>query len=368
MAESNRRQSTGTDGKYETVGGRQRSKWNNYSSVRISTNPIYNMFDIICHYPVPPYAPNVPVMVQDGCAWDPSKLLGSNPQQSVTDNQKNKAFSQLLEKIKGSDFNLGVELGQLNQTVGLLAGNLGKLGRAALALRRGDFSTAARQLGTSARKNTSLKAKDISGRWLELQYGWLPLLSSSFDAMQAFKALSDGPRTKMFLARNVELRELEISSSANYTGKAKYKVGRRLQYEMYEELSAARQLGLVDPLSIAWELTPWSFVIDWFFPFGNYLSNLNQIPKLKGRWLVTDFIKIDWTEVQFKYNLTKYAGVRVIDGIPRSPRARIRSNHMIRTYSSTPPAVPLPDFNFGGVNSTRRFYNALALAHGRFLK
>jgi hypothetical protein len=30
--------------------------------------------------------------------------------------------------------------------------------------------------------------------------------------------------------------------------------------------------GLVNPLSIAWELLPWSFVVDWFIPVGNTLE------------------------------------------------------------------------------------------------
>lgn len=32
---------------------------------------------------------------------------------------------------------------------------------------------------------------------------------------------------------------------------------------------------MLNPQSIAWELTPWSFVIDWFIPIGNYLNNLD---------------------------------------------------------------------------------------------
>jgi hypothetical protein len=34
--------------------------------------------------------------------------------------------------------------------------------------------------------------------------------------------------------------------------------------------------GVINPLSIAWELSPYSFVVDWFIPVGNVLSALSD--------------------------------------------------------------------------------------------
>jgi hypothetical protein len=356
---------TGPNGKYETVGGRLREKWNNYTAFGVTTSVVRNNFELIVHYPEPPYGPNPPLTVNETVQWNPMPSLSEAGGFSA--NQELRAFSKLLTKIKGHEFNLGVETGQLRQTTGLLTSNLGKLGRAALALRRGDFSTAARQLGSSPR-STRLKSRDVSGRWLELQYGWLPLLSSSYEAMKAYEAITSGPRTHVYRTSAVEERLYNLSTSANYSARTKVKVGRKLQYEMYEELTVSRQLGLEDPLSIVWELTPWSFVIDWFLPFGSYLSNLNQIPKLKGRWLTTDFIKASNTKFSFKWELEKYQGVREIIKIPYVPNGTWNYTNMKRTYSNTPPSVPFPKFNLGGINSLKRLGNAIALAHSRFLR
>jgi hypothetical protein len=356
----------GTNGKIELFGGFPRIKWNSFTAFVVSSKTGYNKFDIWSIYPTPPYGPNAPVMEQDVFSWNPYPSLSEMG--GVTSNQQNKAFQKLLTKIKGHEFNLGVEAGQMNQTVRLLSENLVKLGRSALALRRGDFSTAARQLGARPR-STNLKGKDISGRWLELQYGWLPLLSSSYESMLAFKAISDGPRTKLFRASSVETRDYELSQSPTLTtAQVKVKVGRRLQYEMYEELSVPRQLGLFDPLSVAWELTPWSFVIDWFFPFGNYLSNLNQIPRLQGRWLVTDFGKCEPSKFTARYIPKVWQGFRPIVAVTQSPSGEVRFTSMTRTFSASPPPVPLPKFSIYGISSTRRFWNAVSLAHQRFLK
>jgi hypothetical protein len=48
---------------------------------------------------------------------------------------------------------------------------------------------------------------------------------------------------------------------------------------MYYALSDATlaefsSLGLINPLEIVWELLPYSFVVDWFLPIGNWLSSM----------------------------------------------------------------------------------------------
>jgi hypothetical protein len=247
-----------------------------------------------------------------------------------------------------------------------LVGNLSKLGRAALALRRGDFSNAARQLGTRPR-GTRLKAKDVSGRWLELQYGWIPLLTSSFEAAKAFEEVSNGPRKSVFTASGTRSVSYEASQGPlTFTIPLKGRAGRRLQYEMSEEMSVQRQMGLLDPLSIAWELTPWSFVIDWFLPIGIYLSNLNQIPTLKGRFLVTDFYKFERQAPACRWlGLPSPGWTQTVGDVPHFI---VLSTQRIRTASFGPPPVPKPQFKIGGLNSSRRFWNAVSLAHQRFLR
>lgn len=47
----------------------------------------------------------------------------------------------------------------------------------------------------------------------------------------------------------------------------------RLDYELENPFVATlAQLGITNPAELIWELVPYSFVIDWFVPVGNYLS------------------------------------------------------------------------------------------------
>lgn len=40
-------------------------------------------------------------------------------------------------------------------------------------------------------------------------------------------------------------------------------------------LSTAQQLGLTNPAQLAWELVPFSFVVDWFIPVGDFFAQLD---------------------------------------------------------------------------------------------
>jgi len=249
----------------------------------------------------------------------------------------------------------------------MLSSNLSKLGRAILALKHGDFANAARCLGARPR-NSQLKAKDVAGRWLELQYGWIPLVSDSYEAMKAFEEISSGPRKKIFTAIVSKPISFEHSNSpGNFTAICRGKLSRRVQYEMYEEMSVARQLGVLNPLSVVWELVPYSFVVDWFVPFGTYLDNLGQIPSLLGRWLITDRWKFDKPpEIAFKAVLPTWVDGTWCVRVDRNISISERYTKVIRTYSGAPPIVPRPGFNLNGISSTRRFWNAVSLAYQRF--
>jgi hypothetical protein len=291
-----------------------------------------------------------------------------------TSNDQLKLLEKLLKKVKSHDFNLAVNLGQLHQTVDLLSSNLQKLGRAALALKRGQFATAARQLGTKPR-GTRLKSTDVSGRWLELQYGWLPLLGDSYEAAKAFEAISDGPRSQLYRVSSKK-ESVGNGSQSKTLFDVPYteKLTKYIQYECTEEIGFSRQLGLLDPLSVAWELLPWSFVIDWFIPIGSYLDLVNQVPSLKGRFLSTLVRKREALGRNkpgikaYFYTLWGSNWDRPhFEGPSQIPLLRQKRVDVDRVYSESLP-VPFPDMHLGGAIQGRRLWNAISLAQQRFAR
>lgn len=284
----------------------------------------------------------------------------------------NKALARLLDNIKGHSFNLGVNVSQAKLSVDMVVGNLGKLGRSIVLLKRGDFRGAAQQLGSPPRESR-LTAKDISGRWLELQYGWMPLLSDTYEACKAFERVANGDQCyKVFRTGCNQTAETDYSGSPTESCGQPIKRERRITCEMVEEPDASRSLGLYDPASILWENIPYSFVVDWFVPIGTYLSNINQIPHLNARWMVTDSISVSgavrWGWVG-PYPVCGYGhnnnGHRY-QALTLQPRFKRSAYYANRHVGSSPPSVPFPSFSVRDAFSAKRVFNAISLAHQRF--
>lgn len=257
---------TGGDGRYVTVYGSKIDKWNAYSM---------NRFRHISQASDAPW--------NQYCQPGPSSA-----EEYVTANDTLKIYSKLASKARNHDFDLGNFVAEGKQAYSMIVGACRTVGGALVDVKRGKLSSAARRLGVS--KHTSkLSVKDVAGRWLELQYGWLPLLSDAYEAGLALEAITAPPRVKEVYCGS--LREGNSSTSASptlFTLNSLWRVKCKLQYRWVEQLTAARSLGLEDPLGIAWEVIPYSFVVDWFLPVSTYLDVLNTIPKLKGEWCRTD--------------------------------------------------------------------------------
>lgn len=326
---------SGSDGKYETVNGQQRLKWNNY--------------DMINHREVRTPG-RTPLYVGDqwfSCTVAAGTIFTANDYLTLQ--------SRLSESVKGHQFNLAVSAAQGKQTVNMVVNAAHSIGGALRDLRRGRFESAARRLGVNQRPS-KLSEKDVAGRWLELQYGWLPLMSDVYEASKAYEALTKGPRIDRVSVSLTREGVFDSSSSKlNWSCKGTVKEKWRLIYEMTEQLSAGRSLGLTDPLSVAWEIIPYSFVVDWFIPIGTYLENLNTIPKLSGRFLTTKTRRFQgsalsvnpaykWTTKPTSFNSQFYLERRV----------------------STSLSVPKPSFEtFEDAMSPKRIWNAIALVTQR---
>jgi hypothetical protein len=48
-----------------------------------------------------------------------------------------------------------------------------------------------------------------------------------------------------------------------------------------EFLKTLSEGGITNPALVAWELLPWSFVVDWFLPIGNFISSWDAVAGLQ---------------------------------------------------------------------------------------
>lgn len=210
--------------------------------------------------------------------------------------------NRLLTAIRSHDFNLGVAVAEGKETVKLITNTAVTLAKVLKYTKRGQFRKAVeslmlddtRQLKTQFQGNGRARellsrrrftSQDVAGRWLELQYGWLPLMGDVHAAAEAYASFYEKPRSICVRARTkVDWAPQQISSyptliNANCLTRQS-KVVRA--YIRESDASWSRTLGLQNPLAIVWELVPYSFVADWFIPIGDWFATLDLPPLLEN--------------------------------------------------------------------------------------
>jgi hypothetical protein len=140
------------------------------------------------------------------------------------------------------------------------------------------------------------KQKRLADRWLQYQYGLKPLISDLYESTNwvADKLRAGFPRKARASHRN----ELRASSNggSSHSGAILRNFEERVctksvQYWIREEgLAQLSQVGITNPALLAWELIPYSFVVDQMIPVGNFLASLDALVAIKDLKVVN----VDW--------------------------------------------------------------------------
>lgn len=198
---------------------------------------------------------------------------------------------QALGKARDMKVNLPVLFGEGRQTVRMIADTARTLGKAYRNFRRGRFRQAARDLGIDKPSGA------LSNHWLAYSYGWMPLISDAKGLAElAAQQLELGGRPPRFSVRGrafIPERELNstavgqgyhaIGGNTTWMGSSTYQGRAGLLCEVqFTQAALAAQVGggIYDPLLLAWELTPFSFVFDWFIGVGEWLESASSLQGL----------------------------------------------------------------------------------------
>jgi hypothetical protein len=220
------------------------------------------------------------------------------PDQSVAfygdSNDQLKLRDKLREALVGSDFNAGVAIAESSKSFGLITNSATRIYLALKAVRSGRVGDAAIILTRNTAREGKFKPPRDSrgntdkwgGLWLELQYGWLPLLKDAESAAKSMAHAFSVPPKQIY---RVGRRVPGIFSKATITRGSEWAYTQYNLKAIIREKNMPQLLGLMDPASIAWELTPYSFVVDWFIPIGNYLQNLALARGIEGTFVETEY-------------------------------------------------------------------------------
>lgn len=268
---------------------------------------------------------------------------------------KNQVTTEMLVKLSRQDYNLGIILAEGRKTSQMIATRTLQVLRAFRSIRRGRWRDAARLLGISYQPGKA--GMTPHQLWLEMQYGWKPYLGDIYGAV---KSLNKSFREEGQLIRVSRQLVREDATPPPYGGpgsggSSRLTVKAIAYYEVHSSTAVMLQeAGLINPFQVAWEVVPFSFLLDWFIPVGNMLqaSTASWGMRFKdGCYVYT---------VRAKYSVTinpnKSGGSWVTLSNNRKAVSELFGMQRVPMVS-----VPLPGFYMTSPFSSTRVANALAL-------
>lgn len=209
---------------------------------------------------------------------------------------------KLINRAKGNQWNTPVFFAEAGKTSAMVIARATHLVGMANDLRKGRLGDFMKKFHESAvppkgsahfrrfNRNYGRDAgKAVSNAWLEYSYGWLPFMMDVRNAVNTLMDIFDRPSSTVCTVT------ASIKNPSSYRGPESlvfsdsslniYAYGYKRETYNYDfrakwnfkcrPADLPGKLGLTNPLEVVWELTPFSFVADWFLPIGDYLSALD---------------------------------------------------------------------------------------------
>jgi hypothetical protein len=178
-----------------------------------------------------------------------------------------KGERKIISKLSNQKVNIGNLLAERHQTLSLLRTNLNRLVDL-VTLKKGIIKNV-----KMAIQNPKQWANEI----LAFKFGVEPLVK---DVQTALDYLSKDDTAVTLTVRTKDSRFVSVSANGvTFSGHVvvRHKIIAEMDNVMFQKLN---EWGLTNPLSIGWEFTPWSFVVDWVIPIGSYLASLTALTGL----------------------------------------------------------------------------------------
>lgn len=192
----------------------------------------------------------------------PNRVLYGFPTNAV-----NRSWADLVNAIRG-------EQAQIAQTLIEMDENIEFIYESAVSLKRAYSAAKHGKLGKLAK---SLRPSDVASKWLGLNWGILPATADIWKAVNVLgqevpigSYKGHGPFQEV-VEQNLSGNPKRLSNTHGFV------VQGCDAYVNNPNLFLLQQLGLVNIAATAWDLIPFTVVIDWFVDVGSFLNGFSDL-------------------------------------------------------------------------------------------
>lgn len=193
-----------------------------------------------------------------------------------TASHSNEVYAKFVGKLRSGSASLGVSFASWQQTATMIVDRMEKIG---------DFFSLKKVSKRKSRRRPKgsdrFKRKELAGTILEGEFGWVPLLQDIHAGLVTACGEKAIPSTWVHASSRFYWSRTD-DSSGSQPGRMVYRSSQgRITYSAAvavtnPNLWLLNRLGLINPLTVAWDLVPWSFVVNMFVNVNQVLSSLSD--------------------------------------------------------------------------------------------
>jgi hypothetical protein len=233
-------------------------------------------------------------------------------------------MTPLRTKINDAYVNIGADVAEYRQTVDLFH----DAGKAILDGWRALRGKARR------RRRRKLSVCNIADAELMYSFGVAPLVGSVFDSYMALKHRIEGP---VYFKHVQTAREVNVGTVSGGGIEKTSTMTVKCFAKVYVQYRAGPMITIGNPLSIAWELVPYSFMFDYMIPIGETLMALDALAGVVDMFGTVTTRKWLWEEAHAVDGFFS-SGFNMEEGATPGTRDFYRHERQFIT------SIPLPPF------------------------
>lgn len=173
----------------------------------------------------------------------------------------------LRKKIGKLKYNLSSSVAEYRESVKLFLKTARVVHKAYREIRQGKFSLFKKR-----------KLKDIPASVLSYNFGIAPLTEDTFSAIEVLRFRMEQPLSRRMSAGTSVRRSADFFYGGwNVRAKGQLQQRTTIYFDILPSMSLSGDFDFGNPVEWVWELIPFSFVVDWLIPVGEYLGTLDAM-------------------------------------------------------------------------------------------